>query len=132
MGLNANGGYMFNKYFGAEAGFTYSTGYNYSWGPFSYTSNYWMLDAAVKGVLPLNDMFSVYGKLGIAYNNYSGNWDCAGFYCGTPAYSGSNTGVLLGAGVEYKLSKQLSLHLEDYTSTGPNPNFLMFGVNFNF
>lgn len=133
LGLNADVGYMFNKYVGLEGGFTYSPGYNYTWGPNSWSSDYYMFDGAVKGVLPLTDMVALYGKLGLAFNNYSASWGgCPGYSCGGPAYSGSNVGLLMAGGVQFNLSRQWSLHVEDYASTGPNPNFLMFGGQFNF
>lgn len=134
LGLNADAGYMFNKYVGAEGGFTYSPGYSYNWGPgYTYNSSYWMFDAAVKGVLPLTSMFSLYGKLGLAFNNYTGAWNgCSGYNCSGPYYSNSNVGLLIAGGAQFNISRQWSLHVEDYTSTGPNPNFLMFGGQFNF
>lgn len=131
LGLNADAGYMFNRYVGLEGGLTYSPGYSYSWGPYSYSTSYWMLDGAVKGVLPLTDVFAVYGKLGVAFNNYTNSWSgCNG--CDGPSYDGSNVGVLAAIGAQFNLSRQWSLHIEDYTSTGANPNFLMFGGQFNF
>lgn len=132
LGLNADAGHMFNKYFGLEGGLTYSPGYSYNWGAGNtYSSDYFMIDGAAKGVLPLNHEFSLYGKLGLAFNNYSGTWNgCTG--CSGPAYSDSNVGLLIAGGAQFNLSKEWSLHVEDYTSTGPNPNFLMFGGQYNF
>jgi opacity protein-like surface antigen len=134
LGLNADVGYMFNKYVGLEGGFTYSPGYNYNWGANgTWSSSYYMFDGAVKGVLPLSNLIDLYGKLGLAFNNYSNSWNgCNGYGCGGPAYSGSNVGLLVAGGVQFNLSRQWSVHVEDYTSTGPNPNFLMFGGQYNF
>lgn len=134
LGLNADAGYMFNKYLGLEGGLTYSPGYSYNWGPgYSYNTSYWMFDGAVKGVLPLSNIFELYGKLGLALNNYTTTWNgCNGISCGGPNYSGSNIGILVAGGAQFNLTRQWSLHVEDYTSTGPNPNFLMFGGQFNF
>lgn len=129
--LNADVGYMFNRYFGIEGGLTYSSGYNYNYGPYSWSTNYWMLDGAVKGVLPLSDVFALYGKLGLGLNNYTSSWSgCPG--CGSPSYSGSNLGVFVGVGGQFNLSRDWSLHLEDYTTTGANPNMFMFGAQYNF
>ncbi len=62
------GGYQFNKYWGAEL-FYSSTGRFTGTDPTATTINsgrgdVWGLD--VVGTLPLSDMFSLYGKLGIA------------------------------------------------------------------
>ncbi|MBY0379532.1 MAG: outer membrane beta-barrel protein [Burkholderiales bacterium] len=121
LSINGNGGYMLNKYFGAEAGLTYS-------------SKYLIFDGAAKGILPLNSQFSLFGKLGIAFTNYSGSSSSCGQYggCSDATNSSSSLGVLIGVGAEYNLSKQISLHVEDYTTTGSNINFLMFGTQYNF
>lgn len=132
---------MFNKYVGLEGGFTYSPGssttWNNGWGSSaSSSSDYYMLDAAVKGVLPLTEQFSLFGKLGIANNTYTWSGSaCDGNNCANSSSSWSNTGLLIGAGAAFNLSRQWQLHLEDYTSTGNNgnnPNFFMFGGQYNF
>lgn len=131
LAINGDVGYMFNKYFGIEGGLTYSPGYSYNYGYGSWSTNYWLLDGAVKGVLPLSDVFALYGKLGLGLNNYSSSWSgCSG--CGSPAYSGTNLGILFGVGGQFTLSREWTLHLEDYTTTGPNPNMFMFGAQYNF
>jgi len=123
LGLNANAGYMFNPYIGAEGGFTYSFGGTAN----SAYGSYYMFDAAAKGVLPLSSIFSLYGKLGVGYNTYSA-WGCSN--CGNV---NSNVGLLVGAGAQFNLSKNWSLHVEDYTVTGSgNPNMLMAGGQFTF
>ena len=131
LGLNADIGYMFNKYFAVEGGFTYSPGYTYNYGyASSYSSSYSMFDVAAKGTLPLSNVFDLYGKLGIGFNNYS-TWNgCNG--CSGPGYYNSNVGILYVVGGQFHLARNWSLHLEDYTVTGPNPNFLMFGAQYNF
>ncbi len=132
LGLGFAAGYKFNRYFSLEGGLTYSPGYNYQWGGGTYSSNYWMLDAAAKGVLPLSNVFDLYAKLGIGFNNYTTSWSGCGGACNGPAYSGSNVGVLYGLGGAFHISRNWELHLEDYTTSGPNPNFLMFGAQYNF
>lgn len=132
LGLNANAGYMFNKYLGVEGGFTYSPGYSYNWGSGTYSTSYFMFDAAAKGVLQLNNEFALFGKLGLGFNNYN-SWDgCSGYNCSGPSYYGSNVGLLFGIGGQYSISKNLALQLQDYTVTGSNPNFFMFGVQYKF
>lgn len=129
-GVGLNAGYLFNRYFAVEVGYTYSPGYTYNYSGGSYSSNYYMLDVAAKGILPLSEVFALYGKLGAGYNNYSSWSGCNG--CSGPTYSGSNTGLLYGVGGQFNISHDWSLHLEDYTVTGSNPNFLMFGAEYKF
>lgn len=130
LAYNANLGVLVNKYLGVEGGLTYSSGYTYNYSGLTYNSDYFMYDVAVKGILPLTQEFALYGKLGAGFNNYSSWNGCNG--CGGPSYSGTNTGLLYGAGAKLTLSRSWSLHLEDYTVTGSNPNLLMFGGEFNF
>ena len=106
LALGANYGYMFNKYIGVEGGITGS-------------NNYFLYDAAAKGVLPLG-VVDLYGKLGAGINNHNG------------MFSNSSIGLLYGGGVAVNLGKSWQLHLEDYTVSGPNPNFLMFGGSYKF
>jgi opacity protein-like surface antigen len=123
-GLNANAGYMFNPYIGAEGGFTYSPGNTSS----STYGAYYMFDAAAKGVLPLSSIFSLYGKLGVGYSAEPPLGSCT-TNCGNTS---SNIGLLVGAGAQFNLSKSWSLHVEDFVVTGPNPNMLMVGGQFKF
>lgn len=106
LALGANYGYMFNKYIGAEGGI-------------SGSENYFLYDAAAKGVLPLGPV-DIYGKLGVGINNYSG------------LFNNSSVGLLYGGGVAYNISKSWQIHIEDYTVSGANPNFLLFGGEFKF
>ena len=66
-------GYQFSPYFAAELGYLRlanqkgkdygSTGYAIGTKTLSQNA----LDVAAKGILPINDKFNVYGKLGVAY-----------------------------------------------------------------
>ena len=98
---------MFSHYIGLEGGI-------------SGTDNYFLYDGAVKGVVPLGNLVSLYGKLGVGINNYDG------------LFSNSSVGLLYGGGVSFNVAHNWQLHVEDYTVSGPNPNFLMFGAHFNF
>lgn len=98
-----NGGYMVNQYLGVEAGFTGTSGYS-------------MFDGAVKGNLPIGDLFDVYGKLGL----------------GLPTCGSCDTGLYYGYGLGFNASKDWQLYVENYSITGNNPNFLMFGAGYKF
>ena len=114
MAYSGDVGYLFNRYFGLEGGVTFSGSSNVT------DSNFYLFDAAAKGILPLSSIVDLYGKLGVGMCNDCGNG------------SGANLGVLFGGGVQFNLNKNWSLHLEDYTVTGPSPNFIMFGGEFKF
>lgn len=137
--FNINAGYMFNQYFGVEGGLTYSGGDTETLGTISSTSSYYMLDMAAKGVLPLSSRFALYGKLGGAggynINNFVGAL--------SPVMpTGLSGGLFLGAGAQFNLSNNWSLHLEDIQTINfesiqlfsghSNPNILLLGGQFNF
>jgi hypothetical protein len=107
LAMSGNIGYMFMKYFGIEGGMT-------------GTSNYYLFDGAVKGVLPLG-VVDLYGKLGMGINDYTGGGN-----------NSTSMGLLYGGGVAFHVAPSWQLHVEDYTVSGSNPNFLMFGAQFNF
>ncbi|MBX9866166.1 MAG: outer membrane beta-barrel protein [Burkholderiales bacterium] len=124
LATGANIGYLFNPNLGLEGGITYGASNGSNW---NSGNSYYMYDAAVKGILPLGDTFALYGKLGIAYNYYA---SCNG--CSNGFNNGSNTGLLYGVGAQFNLSKSWSLHLEDYSVSGNNPNMLVAGGEFKF
>ena len=64
MGGNTNIGYLFNQYFAIEGGLTYlrNNGYN-GWNQ----NPYYIGNIAVKGILPLNNIFDLFGKAGLSY-----------------------------------------------------------------
>ena len=136
VGLNANIGYMFNPYFGLEGGLTYSplnVAENTS--AVNVTSDYFGLDVAVKGLLPLSRSFGLYGKLGLSENWYNSTVSVGGL---SASASGDSTGGLVGVGAQFNLTRNWSMHLEnDYTFLfSPdgisNPNLAMLGVEYKF
>ena len=143
---NVTFGYLFNPYFALETGLTGSVinVNQYTVGRYVYspTAYYLSSSLAVKGILPLGDVFNLYGKFGVSYNDYS--YNNAGY-----TDTLTSAGVLLGVGAMFNISKQWALHVEDnYTilannnTTGKglyslteqinNPNVLMVGAEFKF
>jgi len=100
---NANAGYMFNRYFGVEGGFT------------GASTSYW--DAAIKGVLPI-PIVDIYGRLGMSYVNN---------------YGSTSGAVLYGAGVAFPILPYIHINVEDYAISNANTqNFLMAGLEVKF
>lgn len=124
-------GYMFNPFVGIEGGFTGATT------PASSTtagsSALQFYDISVKGVLPLGEVFNIHGQIGGAY--VSGGINSLGGTDATPK-------ALLGAGVDFNLTRQFSITLNDYqylaaeggttSGSGGNTNIVMGGVGFKF
>jgi OOP family OmpA-OmpF porin len=130
------GGYEFNNIWGVETGYTH-----FSKSDFDYTANgvagrggsrAHAFYVAGKANAMINDQFSVFGKLGLENSDRS-------FSTNTAGLSGSdhNTGVYAGVGVQYNLSKQVSLTAEyerygnkkDY---GVKPDVWTVGARYNF
>ena len=133
--LSSNVGYKFNRGFALEAGWTGMP--NEQWG---WLSSYNIYDIAVKGTIPFNNMFSLYGRLGaaVAYSAWSGT-------SGSPAiYNSANSATslvgLAGIGASFALSRHFDLRLEDYAYLPINQqvggfggvNVISGGFQFNF
>jgi len=100
-----NGGYRFNRYFAAEAGWERLGDFSYSSSAGTDTINgKYKADAlslAGLGIYPLTPNWSVYGKAGLAHTSV--NLDASSATGATPVQSESHSGMglLVGAGVTY-------------------------------
>lgn len=130
MGLRVGGGYQFTRNIGIEADYAKSgdTG-SYLGAKFNVSS----VQVAAVGTFPINDMFDVYAKLGMASNkiNLSGPGTCN---------SCSKTNLMYGVGGQYNINKQVGIRLE-YDQLGKASNTgtddlgastLSAGVVYNF
>ena len=132
---SVNAGYNFNPYFALEGGYNILASSQYG-----ATATSSIFDVAVKGTLPLSEVFSLYGRAGIGYgiDGWSGtasgtpSWLCAG------QYNASYATALVGVGGSFTLSKHFDLRIEDYafipfsnTMTG-GTNIVTFGTQYNF
>jgi OOP family OmpA-OmpF porin len=129
------GGYEFDKNWAVEAGYT-----DFRSSDFSYTRN----GAGVRGdadgygvyvagkySIPLNEQFSAYGKLGVAYSKrkLSANDGLR--------LEDNDTGAYAGLGVEYKLNQNVSF-LGEYERYGKSKDYgakadvLTVGVKYSF
>ncbi len=128
-----DGGYNFSDNWALEAG---TTGLTQSGSKPNQSMQYY--DLSVKGTLPLSDTFALFAQLGGAYGS-PGATD--GSTCGITSTSCQSQqagwNFLTGAGVQFNVTRQVSLNLTDYYYYGaPNPqgntNALLGGVKFNF
>ncbi len=119
--LGANVGYNYNQFFASELG------YNHLWlGGTDNNPNgqVGVEDVAVKGTIPVGDVFALYGRIGVGgYQDVSGN--------GNTNFA-NNMGVLYGAGAQWSLSKHWALRLEDWSVTGLGQNIIQAGTQFTF
>ena len=130
------GGYDFNQNWGVEAGYTdYRTSnasYTVGGVPGSAEADGHSVYLAGKATLPVNERFSVYGKLGAAYNKVD-------LSSTTPGLSRdeSDTELYGGVGVQYNLNQNVSLiaEYERYGSSrdfGAKPDVWTVGAKYSF
>ena len=130
------GGVDFDKTWGLEAGYTRfgSASANYSIGavPGSVSSKGHSLYLAGKATMPLNEQFSLFGKLGVARNKNEVHSTTALYN-----YDDSKTEGYGAIGAQYSLSKEvaLSLELERYgknKDNGAKANVVTVAARYNF
>ncbi len=104
------GGFDVNQTLGIEAGYTdiRKANHTYTIGGVSgtATSEGHRSYLAAKATMPINDAFSVYGKLGAGYSKVKLNASTLG------SSSDSETEVYAGLGTQYKISDRMALLLE--------------------
>ncbi|MFL6674294.1 MAG: outer membrane beta-barrel protein [Massilia sp.] len=104
------GGYEIDQRYGVEAGYTDFRSSDFSYSQNGVTrhgsSDGYGVYVAGKANLPINDQFSAYGKLGVAYSDRK--LDTSNGL----RFSDHDTGVYAGVGVEYKLNQQVALTAE--------------------
>jgi OOP family OmpA-OmpF porin len=112
------GGYQFNPYVALEGGY-------FNLGKFGYTAStspagslsgdirLQGLNLDVVGILPLNDKFSVFGRVGVIHAQARDNFSSTGLV-NRPASSPrqNDTGYKFGAGVQYAFTDRLALRGE--------------------
>lgn len=138
IGFNLNAGYNFNRGIALEGGYNIFTGSEYG-----TTVSTGIFDAAVKGTIPLSNVFSLYGRMGLGYamSNWSGSIvNVDGAQCQICDKSlNSNYGIgLIGVGGSFALDRHWSLRLEDtayipFSNTyNGTINAVTFGVQYDF
>jgi len=130
LGFRIGAGYHFMPYIGAEIDYAQS-GNSSSVAGVSYKAS--SVQAAAVGTYPINNMFDVYAKLGLASNQatVSGPGTCN---------SCSKTSVLVGVGGQYNINKRVGIRLEydnlgNVTNTGSNDlaaSTISVGAVYNF
>lgn len=82
---------------------------------------------AAVGIIPLNEKFGIFGKLGMFM------WDLSGGG-GLSAASDDGTDLMFGAGVSWNLTEKLGLRAEweRFDIDGDDIDFLSIGAQFNF
>ncbi len=129
--LTLAGGYNFSSQLAAEVGYTMFGDSTLTGPGGSATIKTSSFYAAAVGSFPINDQFSLFGKLGITSNKLD--------VTGVLPFSESKSGLMYGLGASYNLSGQTSLRAQyvsfgDYdSSTAPlKASIFSIGVAYTF
>jgi OmpA-OmpF porin, OOP family len=113
IGWRVFGGYQFNKYIGAEAGYAglgkFSVKGTVNGSPFTASAKTDGYTLALVGTLPLNDKLAFFGKMGGIRSKSKATASAANVRL---TDSGHNNGSLVGAGIKYSFNPQFALRLE--------------------
>jgi OOP family OmpA-OmpF porin len=143
VGYKLYGGYHLNQYFGIQGGYVdmgkAKASYNFSGVNGEVSSKVSSLYIAAVASAPLNDQFSIFGKLGISRNRVKlvDNWVESGM-SGRESESETRTTPLIGVGAEYKFTKNLAAvaEYEDFGKVakgdGANLKARMFSVGLHY
>lgn len=141
IGYNANLGYKFMPYVGAEFGYT---GYanstiNNAAGTKASIAKHYAWDLAAKGILPFYDSgFEAYAKVGVQRlsSNLSTQNAAAAAGLGLSNSSHSATGLYIGGGAQYYLTPEFSIYAQWMRSKGDSTtgteSLLSGGASFIF
>lgn len=106
------GGYIFNRYFGVEAGYTNTGDSTINTSGFINSKETLKSSAtqlAVVGMLPISDHFSLIGKVGMTHNKIDYSFSSAGI---NASASGSKTNTLFGIGGQYNFNQHWGLRFQ--------------------
>lgn len=146
LGGTAQFGYQFNQYIAAELGYLYFHNVDQSLSGFNATYKEQAGDLVVKGTLPLNQYFSLYGKAGAAYVDATTEVSSTGLYIAPNGnmYAGNVNfddtvhpiRPVYGVGVSYNITPNVSADLGwtriQHNSTIPNADITTLGLTYHF
>jgi OmpA-OmpF porin, OOP family len=133
--LGVFGGYQFNKYIGAELGYTDLGKFTASGLGLSSEAKAKGFEVLAVGTFPIGEKFSIYGKLGFF------RWDLDTSGSGSVSQSESGTDVTYALGVQYNFTKKFGVRAQyqlykdignDATTGQSDVDVLGVGVVFKF
>lgn len=121
--ITLGGGYNFNKYVGVEAGLTNTGDSTITTSGFFNSTETLKSSAthlAAVGTIPLNDHFSLFGKLGMANTKVDYSYSSFG---STASASGTKSNAMLGIGGQYNFNQHWGLRVQyvDFGKTQVGP-----------
>ena len=128
-GFKIFGGFQFSKHWGAEVGY-FDAGNASVTGPLGNLElNVTGLTLAATGTLPLNESFSLLGKVGL----WMWDTDCTGSICLSSA-SDSDTDLYYGIGARYNFNKNWGVQVEweQFETSEDSVTLTSIGVRYKF
>lgn len=122
--INGNAGYQLNQNFAVEGGYTHFATEDFGYGV-KGKGNY-AFDLAAKGILPIQNGVSAFGKVGIAAVHHTVSIAIPGIP--TQSQSWTKPAALLAAGVSYDVNDSVGVQTQ-FTATTKNGEVpAMYGV----
>jgi OmpA-OmpF porin, OOP family len=131
-GFKIFGGYTFNENWGIEVSYFDFGEASASQGGDSVSVGVSGLSAAGVGRLPLNDMFSLYGKLGFASYDVDAKFNIAGFGRGSASDSDSDMIYGVGGALSFGGNFEARLEYEAINVSDGDVNMISLGGLFRF
>jgi OmpA-OmpF porin, OOP family len=133
---NLSAGYKFTQNWAVELGYvdlgTFGASGTFGGAPASVSADVTGWTVSAVGTLPLNDMFSLYGKLGFIRSKSKGSASVAG---ALGSATSNETDFTVGIGARYNFNRNVSLFVEanhyELGDNGDARNFLV-GVRYDF
>lgn len=132
------GGYQFNKYLGAELGYTHLGEVEASASGVTVTTRVKGFELLGVGTIPINPRFEVYGKLGAFFWDVKDN--CEGT-CGFSSQSETGTDFTYGIGAKFNLTKNVGVRVQyqryqdigkEATTGESDVDYFSLGIVFKF
>ncbi len=119
--VNLGGGYHFNRYLGVEGGYTLIGDSTINYINATETLKASAIQVAGVGTYPINEMFDVYGKLGLAHTKLDYTFTGAGLLSGSG--SATKTNLMYAIGGQFNINPHFGVRLQyaDYGKTSFTP-----------
>lgn len=136
-GFKLYGGFDFTKNYGVEGGYVDLRSADGSGNGAAVSSKPQAIYLAATGTLPLNEQFSLFGKLGVSFNHTKISAEAPGF---SDSISDNQTTPYIGVGASFALDKKISF-VAEYENFGKmakdgsnnvKGDLLSVGVRFQF
>lgn len=115
--FNVDGGYRFNRYVAAEAGYLYFPRVKIDFDDVNSTVHSSAVYIAGKGILPINDSFDVFAKAGAGLTFTSASADASGLTITASSHQHPIIPIY-GVGADYNINQNLAITVQGIGTIG--------------